>query len=303
VTDHDDYARWVEPLDWSAFWKSEDTVNDWLIEPLVPSGRHVSLYARAKVGKSLLTLDAVAAAATGQSALGFPARDKVHVCYFDLEMGPVDLRDRMTALGYGPDSDLGCLHYFQSPGLPPLDTPLGGEVVCAIAQRYGAELVVIDTLTRAVRGEENSSDTYRAFQLHTAGRLRALGIAVLSIDHAGKDARQGQRGSSAKEEGVDVIFGLAEDGDSLTLRRTANRVPWVPLSTAIRREHSPHLRHVVLPMALPDGAVETAALLDQLAVPRDAPRTTAEAALRDAGQGRRTEVVAAAVRYRKREQR
>ncbi len=63
-------------------------------------------------------------------------------------------------------------------------------------------------MARAVTGEENSSDTYRNFQTHTGGALRASACRGWINDHGGKDARQGQRGSSAKEDGVDVVFQL-----------------------------------------------------------------------------------------------
>lgn len=49
----------------------------------------------------------------------------------------------------------------------------------------------------------------------------------------------------------------------------------------------------------PAGAMETAAILDDLAVPLDAPTRTAEKALRESGSGRRSRIVRAALKYRR----
>jgi hypothetical protein len=293
--------HWVHSTDWPAFWSDEQPMsNDWAIEPIVPAGRQVSIWARAKVGKSLLLLDLAAAAATGRSVLGQPGRDPVDVVYADLEMSADDLRDRMSDLGYGPDSDLSHLHYFQGGRIPPLDTAVGGEAAAATCAHHRARLLVVDTMARAVTGEENSSDTYRNFQLHTGGRLRALGVSVVCLDHGGKDPRQGSRGSSAKEDGADVIFSLGQVGEFLVLRCTHSRVPWVPTETVIKREEEPALRHVLAPVAYPAGSAECAELLDKLEVPLDASVRVAKAALKAAGEGRRDAVIAAALKYRRR---
>jgi hypothetical protein len=294
------YAEWCAFLGWPLFWEKEEQVTDWEVEPLFPSGRQTNLYARAKVGKSLLLLDVATARATGGSLLGQPPRPAVHVLYFDFEMSADDLRERLEALGYGPESDLSRLHYDQAGDLPPLDTPLGGAVITATCQRFAASMVVVDTMARAVHGEENSSDTYRNFQQHTAGPLRSLGVTLVCADHSGKDSRQGQRGSSAKEDGADVVFNLSAAGDSLVLRRTHSRVPWVARDVTLRREEEPVLRHVLAPVAYPDGTVECAELLDDLGVSLDASRRACAAALKTAGQGRRNEVVQAAIKYRRR---
>lgn len=295
------YTEWCRHLLWPDFWsEKDDLLSDWAVEPLIPAGRQVAIWARAKVGKSLLALDVSAASATGASVLGQPCRDPIEVVYVDLEMTASDLRDRMEALGYGPKSDLERLRYYQAVDLPPLDSALGGDVMAAICDKWQARLLVVDTMARAVNGEENNSDTYRNFQQHTGGKLRALGVAVVLLDHGGKDARQGQRGSSAKEDGVDVVFRLAQVGEFLVLHRTHSRVPWVPAEVNIRREDEPLLRHVLAPVAYPDGTADLADLLDDLAVPLTCSIRDTMATLRDASQGRRQDVVAAALKYRRR---
>ena len=118
---------WMTPIDWDEFWATESRVEDWLLEPIVASGRQTATYSMAKTGKSLLALDACAARATGRSALGYPPLPPIDILYVDLEMTEADLRERLDALGYGPSDDLSRLHYYQLPPLPPLDGEFGGR--------------------------------------------------------------------------------------------------------------------------------------------------------------------------------
>ena len=177
----------------------------WLIEPIIPTGRSVALYAAGKTGKSLLALDLVAAAASGRPILGgAPLETPIHILYVDQEMTQPDLKERIDSLGYfslGYADSLTTLaqhlHYTQLYPWPPLDTEAGGKKLLKKARKVEAQLVVIDTLIRTVDGEENSADTIKNFGRHTGMALKKEGIALLRIDHAGKDLTRGQRGTSA----------------------------------------------------------------------------------------------------------
>jgi hypothetical protein len=91
-----------------------------------------------------------------------------------------------------------------------------------------AEVVVIDTTGRAIDGEENSADSYREFARTTGLALKREGVACVRTDHAGKNAKLGQRGSSAKNDDVDIVFQLIKTDDGLRLKRTHTRISWVP---------------------------------------------------------------------------
>jgi hypothetical protein len=288
-------------IDWPMFWANEAPAEQWLIRPLVAVGRSTALYASAKLGKSLLALDCCAALATGRSVLGGPVANPVSVIYIDMEMTAADLRERLVDLGYGPDDDLSLLAYYQLPALPPLDTDLGGELVTAMALRHAAQVVVVDTMARAVKGKENESDTYRDFYRCTGARLKAAGVALWRLDHAGKDANAGQRGSSGKADDVDVVFKLKpRDARSVELERTHTRIPWVPAQVVVSREDEPWLRHVVATdSSVPAGTLDASIALDDLDVPLDATSEMAMEALRKAGKGRRRAVVQAALRHRR----
>ncbi len=292
--------EWMTPIDWATFWATESPAEDWLLEPIVATGRQTAIYAQAKVGKSLLMLDALAAAASGRSVLGYPPRDPISVLYVDLEMTEADLRERLTDLGYGPDVDLSRLHYYQLPPLPPLDSEFGGEILTSIAIKREVQVVCVDTMARAVSGAENDADTMRAFYRHTGRILKSAGIALVRLDHQGKEEEKGQRGSSAKADDVDVVLRLTRlDFKTLKLTRTHSRVPWVPLETMIVQELEPELRHRTSADAVPAGTQDCAIALDELEVPLDATAATALATLRRADRGARKTVVLAALKYRR----
>jgi hypothetical protein len=217
------------------------------------------------------------------------------VVYIDKEMTPHDVRERLQDMGYGPETDLSQLHYYQLAGLPPLDSPLGGSVLSDIVTYWGATLVVIDTMSRVVYGDENVSDTYQKFYRYTGAPLKKLAAALIRLDHAGKDAERGQRGSSAKNDDVDIVFQLSAVKDGLLLKTTHSRVPWIPAEVSLFRQEFP-LAHVVRQDAPSQDVEDTLKDFERLRVPKDASGKAAEEALRKADCGRRRDVVLKALK-------
>ena len=214
-------------IHWPDFWASDfANQTDWLLEPLVARGRQTALFAQAKQGKSLFVLNVVAALATGRPALGQPAKPPIDVIYLDYEMTPQDLDERLSDMGYDETIDMTKLHYALIPSLPSLDTEEGAQAVRAMVKATGAQLVVIDTMGRAVAGEENSADTYRNYARTTGLALKAMGVAVVRTDHAGKSLSKGQRGSSAKNDDSEIVYELRRDGHDIHLKTTHSRVGW-----------------------------------------------------------------------------
>lgn len=290
----------LQPIDWFTFWSREHGEEDWLVEPIVPRGRQVAMWAVHKTGKSLLTLELAAALATGRSAFGQAVAEPVDVIYLDMEMTEDDLYDRLVDLGYGPDIDLDPLHYYLLPALPPLDTAAGSAMLLDLVARHSPALLVIDTMARVVEGEENSADTYRAFYRHTGLHMKARGVAVLRLDHGGKDASLGQRGSSAKGDDVDVVWQLKPTDNGLQLDRKAARMSWVPETVSLVRHEEDGLRHTLgLSADWPAGTKALADVLDELGVPITAGRPTARAALASAGETARNDLLGKALKYRR----
>ncbi len=285
-------------MDWTDFWDERSDATQWLVEPFLASGRSHALYAPSKSGKSLLSLEVAAALATGRRVLDCPEGAPRRVLYIDAEMTEDDLRERLTEMRYAKSDDLSGLVYYLLPNLEPLDTPTGAGQLLALADKHDVDLVVIDTVGRTVEGEENSADTMRNFARLVGGPLKTAGRTVLRVDHAGKDLGKGQRGSSAKNDDVDVVWELTAKNDCVTLKATHHRINWVPAQIDVLRQEDP-LRHVLVEPPLPKGTDECIQALEDLGVPLDFGRPKAAEILRGAGRRVSTEALAAALRQRR----
>ena len=78
----------------------------------------------------------------------------------------------------------------------------------------GADLVVIDTVSRALAGgDENAPSDMGAF-IHVMDKLRAyLGCAIIAVHHIGKDASRGARGHSSLLCAVDTEIMIEKRDD------------------------------------------------------------------------------------------
>ena len=290
----------LQRLSWEVVFDGSAAGPEWLAEPLIPLGRHVAVYGQAKTGKSLLLLDIAAALAAGRPTLHQQAGPPRTVLYLDYEMAISDLYERLMDLDYQPE-DLARLHYCQMPSLDPLDTEAGGAQLVESVEALRPDLVVIDTMSKAVAGDEDRSDTYRRFYQSVCLPLRRLGTTLVRVDHAGKDARQGQRGSSAKNDDVDLVWRLtrARTAHQLRIEATHSRLPWIHGQHTITRAKSP------LVHAIDDGPGQTpesdepevrelAEELRRLGVRPGATIDEATQALRDNGTPRRRALITAA---------
>ena len=232
-------------IDWQQFWTTDPTDTEWLVEPVLAKSRGHALYAGAKSGKSLMLLEIAAALATGQPVLNQPASDPMHVLYVDYEMSMQDIRDRLEAFGYGPEHDMSHLHYALLPSIGGLDTPDGARTIIDAVHHHDIQLVVIDTTARAVEGAENDADTLRAFYRWTGLALKSKGCTYIRADHAGKDTSKGQRGTSAKNDDVDLVWRFTKRAENnILLEATHRRMSWVPEKVEIELVETPNgLRH------------------------------------------------------------
>lgn len=292
---HADGPPLVQFVDWNELWNLEHSEDDWLYPEVFARGRGHAVYAIHKAGKSLFVLNCCAKMATGS--------DPVVVLYLDYEMTEDDLRQRLEDMGYGPATDMSRFHYALLPTLPPLNTPTGGEALDQVVQQVQDihpdhhVFVVIDTTSRAVVGEENDSSTMQDFYRFSGIRLKRRGVTFVRLDHAGKDAGRGQRGSSAKGDDVDLVWKLEPTDGGIRLKRELTRISWAKevVSFGVTDEPLDYRRAITFAAGTKDCATD----LDELGVPVDTSANDALRALREAKKGRRREVVLDAIRYRK----
>lgn len=228
-------ASKYQRIDWETAFKEEPEDICWLIEDFLEAGTLNCLFSKPGVGKSLLAMEV---------ALEVLRRGGA-VTYVDDENRRADVIDRLRSFG-ARAAELGSFFYYSFQNLPPLDTETGGEHLDALAAQDQPDLVVLDTISRMVQGTENDADTYIQAYRCSFTKLKKRGIAILRLDHVGKDSAKGQRGSSAKESDADVLFHLHRDGDTVfTLECEKSRSGHVPYGQIITlsRQYDP-LRHV-----------------------------------------------------------
>lgn len=295
-------AGQFQPVDWEKLLNGPIKPPEWLLWPIVERGQLASLYSAPKQGKSLLALEMAAAAAAGNPYFGRRAHDPVDVLYLDQENTETDLRERLTDMGYSP-RDLQRLTYLSFPPVPPLDTPNGGKQVMELAARFMPDLMVFDTLSKFIEGDENEAKTWNRFYRHTALPLRRNHVAALWIDHTGKDTAKGARGSIAKAADVDAAFSLTYEPrkGTRTLKREHSRNGHAP-EKVVLTVHTDPLRHAAMTAT---GQVQHAsterliAELDRLGVPNDTGSPTAGKELRRKGIQCSSEYLRDAVAHRK----
>jgi AAA domain len=99
----------------------------------------------------------------------------------------------------------------------PVDLLRGGdpEAIIAMLAQIRSEhgqiaLVVIDTLARAMVGNENSSEDMGAFVAACSNIRDAAGTSITIVHHAGKDTARGARGWSGLRAATDVELEVTE---------------------------------------------------------------------------------------------
>lgn len=187
----------------------------WVVPDYLPAGLTI-LAGRPKVGKSWLALQICLALATGGQVFGKPVQ-KANVLYLALEDSKRRLQDRMKKQGWPPvhtvrfmtsEAFMEHIGYLNKSGLARLVHHM---------EREDLRLVIIDTFSRAVSGDQRDeaemTQALAPLQAHAAEHDRA----VLLIDHHAKpkgynpDPVDDILGSTAKAAVADTAWGLYKE--------------------------------------------------------------------------------------------
>lgn len=302
-------------LDWDQFFATDFGNVVMLPGRLMAPGQQITIVGDGKAGKSLFTQEWVWRMATGREFLDDKPGIPVRILYLDAENGQEQVQERFYSFGAGPGR-MGELRYASFPPVRPLDTAGGGADLMALVKATGAELIVLDTVSRFISGPENDADTWLSLYRHTLLPLKRDRVASVRLDHLGKDGDRGARGSSAKNQDVDHVWTLtAQGGGVLALKRTHTRTGIGPDEFAIRRDSRRDgdnwvpgaTHHAVITFEAAVAAAEQTPgtveylihRLDLAGVPSDAGNPVTRRALADLQIAARKEKIEEAVRLRK----
>jgi KaiC/GvpD/RAD55 family RecA-like ATPase len=274
------------------------TVTDAIVEGLILPGRWVSIVAAAKTGKSSLLLHIATALTRGRDPFTAAPRPPLRVLYLDLEMGRLDVVERLTELGLGP-ADLAWLDYLDI--VPKCDQLQGATAVVSKVNAVGHQLVIVDGMNGLIDGAEKDDVPWRRVFDYLIAPLKRAGVAVLTADNTGKDKTLGARGSSVKADKPDGVLDLTRTDNGVRLKATHRRTAAIAAELTLivkGGDGDQALDFHITTTDWPAGTADAARTLDKLGVPLDHGRNKARVILKMNGVGMRDSVLAAALKYR-----
>jgi hypothetical protein len=204
----------LRPITLGEFLSLDIKPREFVIEPLIHECGLVMVYAWRGVGKTWFALGLGYAIASGGAYLKWVAKKPRRVLHVCGEMPAVDLKQRLSQV-VAKRSSLepgwyriisADLHEF---GIPDLATAEGQAAMDAVLG--DAEVIIFDNVSTLFRtGQENESQSWVPVQDWLL-KLRREGRSVVIIHHANKG--RAQRGTSKREDVLDVVLNLREPSD------------------------------------------------------------------------------------------
>lgn len=197
------------------FMQMEIPPREALLAPWLESASLAMIYAARGVEKTHFAMHLAYALATGGTFLKWRANKAVPVLYIDGEMPAAAMQARWRALfDAGCEPAPGFLRLVSRDLQPFADLPnlADADGQQALASRFGdARVVILDNLSALIHGaKENEAEGWEPVG-QWAIRQRAMGKTLVFIHHAGKSG--GQRGTSKREDLLDVVINLQRPAD------------------------------------------------------------------------------------------
>ena len=232
-----------EALPLSKFMEAGEQTTEWCVEKIIPKGGASILAGPAGYGKSWMILDVAIECARGGTWLGkFPVK-RMKSLLIDEESSAGLLRKRTNKLLgakqlKGQDLDI---HFCVGQGLCFNDPASVGRLRCLLdSLRPG--LVIIDSLIRVHKAEENSASEMSQVFAVVKGLIREFDCTFLFTDHQRKPGHFGisqdllLRGSSEKAAFVDTLLSLHKKDDSLIIEHSKSRYDEAVAAFVVRIE-------------------------------------------------------------------
>lgn len=216
---------------------AEPAEPEWLVKRTIPQVSSGLMPGQWGGGKTFVGLDFAASVMTGSTFAGRKVMRTGGVLFVAAE-GAFEIPIRLRGIVEGKlGSEQERLPFAWIEACPTLTAKGALEALVGVARHVHEQmlaehsaplvLVIIDTVAAAAGfRDENAASEGQLVMNVLAGLARALGACVLGIDHFGKLAETGTRGSSAKEAAADFVLALLGERDlagNVTDRRLAIR--------------------------------------------------------------------------------
>lgn len=191
---------------------------EFVFYPCLPKNGIAAVYAATGVGKTLFTLNIAYAIAIGGDFLKYSCPKPRKVLYVDGEMPLNQLIARVKLIQKDEIDQVNLKNLvFLNPEtvlphkIPKIDDENGQNTYKKIIEENQYEVIVFDNISVLSAFDENKAHEWEKLQNFFL-ELRAQGITVIFVHHAGKD-KTGYRGSSKMLDCVDVAISLQAVND------------------------------------------------------------------------------------------
>ncbi len=181
----------------------EKYVGDWLA-----AGFTAMVYGKTGIGKSWFSIAVALAVAKGEEVLGWNVPTAQNVLYFDAEIDPAEMAERLFDLTAGdiPSEFKLCSGLRLDGGLPPFDEEEAHDFYLDLIEAHDIKVVVVDNLCSIVTGASISEDQTWLNVQPFLNELRRRRIAVILVHHAGKNGDY--LGSSRMTQNMNTVIKL-----------------------------------------------------------------------------------------------
>lgn len=189
-----------------------------LLSPIIRQQDLVMVHAWRGIGKTQFVTSLALAISCGRQFLGWKAPEPHRVIYVDGEMPATTMQERMRGFiagsGKAPEPDMFSLVTPDMQEEPIADIGTGKGQAQIEAHLRGKEVLILDNLSCLSRaGVENEGESWLPVQEWCLS-LRRRGHTVIIVHHDGKGGQQ--RGTSRREDVLDLVLGLRKPSDYQT---------------------------------------------------------------------------------------
>jgi hypothetical protein len=225
-TAREKFSRREQPEHFRLHWHGEQPLEPqpWLVEDILPETGTGLVSGQWGTYKTFVTIDLAAAVMSGGSFIDHAVHRRGGVLFIAAE-GAANIETRLQATLADKYPAMARAPFAWVEHCPLLVDPNAAELLIQLAKqadlRMRAEfdlplaLIVIDTVAAtagfAKAGDENDAAIAATVMNTLAALSRGTATMTLAVDHFGKTAGVGTRGSSAKEAAADVVLALLGD--------------------------------------------------------------------------------------------
>lgn len=184
----------------------------WRIKNVLPKEGFAAVSGVSGSGKSFAVIDMAQAGAAGRSWFGYKSIS-CNWLYCALE-GEGGIAGRIAAYRIRHGGTSSKIRYMVQPFNLLVEADILDLAKAIKAHGQNAEVVVLDTLSRAAPGADENDSKSMGLIIAGAKQLQTLiGGLVILVHHVGKDASKGLRGHSSLHAALDAVIEIRRDGD------------------------------------------------------------------------------------------